>query len=61
MGSAGMDRPGFPGSMEEEQEAVILRMLELPPEKNPMQAYELVMKFRTLPQDWTPFTELQAR
>ena len=61
MGSAGKDRPGFPGSMEEEQEADILRMLELPPEKNPMQAYELVMKFRTLPQDWTPFTELQAR
>ena len=59
--SAGKDRPGFPGSMEEEQEADILQMLELLPEKNPMQAYALVMKFRTLLQDWTPFMELQAR
>ena len=51
MGSAGKDRPDFPGSMEEEQEASFQLMLELPPKRSLQQAYELVMKFRTLPQD----------
>ena len=60
MESAGKDRPGFPDLMEEEQEAAILQMLERQLERNPMQAYELVMNFRTTPQDWTPFTGLQA-
>ena len=51
MEGAGKGLLGFPGLMEEEQEAVIQPMLELQPEKNPQQAYELVMKYRTMLQD----------